>query len=212
MKSYGFKYLMRRFIVNILESMKELQTCIAEHIQIHPDDMALILSRFQPKTLKKGDFLLKSRSICREMAFVRSGYLRTYDLVDGKEITIWIASTGSFITSLTSFIYEKINYWNIQAITDCELMVINRKDHFDLLQKNNKWLEFDNFLLTQAFTILERNMFAQLHTTSRERYEALFQENPEIFNHVPLQYIASMLGITPETMSRLRKNITPQTS
>ena len=192
--------------------MKNLQNCIAEHIQIHPDDMAQIISSFHSRKLKKGELLLKSGLICREMAFIVSGYLRTYDLVNGKEITIWIGSAGSFITSLTSFIYEKINYWNIQAVTDCELMIITRKDHFELLKKNIKWLEFDNFLLTQAFTILEKNMFAQLHTTAKERYEALFEENPEIFNHVPLQYIASMLGITPETMSRLRKNILPQTS
>ncbi|MHA7059620.1 Crp/Fnr family transcriptional regulator [Aquimarina sp. M1] len=164
-----------------------------------------ILSVFEPLELTKGEFFLKSGKICRKMAFIESGYMRMYDIVDGKEITLWIGSDGKFITSLSSFIFETDNNWNIQAITDCKLYIINRKNHFELNRTEPKWLEFDNLILANSFALLEKNMFSQLHTTAKQRFLSLLDEEPELFKNVPLQFIASMLGITPESLSRLRK-------
>lgn len=139
------------------------------------------------------------------MAFIESGYMRMYDIADGKEITLWIGSTGKFMTSLSSFVFQTSNNWNIQAITDCKLYVINRENHFNLNRIEPKWLEFDNFLLANSFALLEKKMFTQLHTTAKQRFHSLLDEDPELFKNVPLQYISSMLGITPESLSRLRK-------
>lgn len=185
--------------------MKKLQECISENITIQASDLNEIAACFQPKTLGKSKHLIKAGTRCREMAFIESGYVRMYDVVNGDEITLWIGSEGNFITSLSSFVLESPNYWNIQALTEARLQVINREDHFRLLNEVPKWLEFDNLILTQAFAMLEKRMLTQLHTTARERYRALIEEEPELFNHVPLQHIASMLGIKPETLSRLRK-------
>ena len=167
--------------------------------------MDTILSVFEPLEITKGEFFLKSGRICRQMAFIESGYMRMYDIADGKEITLWIGSNGKFITSLSSFIFETSNHWNIQAITNCKLYVITRENHFRLNKTEPKWLEFDNILLANSFALLEKNMFSQLHTTAKQRFHSLLEEEPELFNKVPLQYIASMLGITPESLSRLRK-------
>ncbi len=164
-----------------------------------------ILSVFEPVKISQGEFFLKSGRNCRQMAFIESGYMRMYDIVEGKEITFWIGSNGKFITSLSSFIFETNNIWNIQAITDCKLYVINRENHFKLSKNQPKWLEFDNKLLAHSFALLEKNMFSQLHTTAKQRFHNLLNEEPELFLNVPLQYIASMIGITPESLSRLRK-------
>lgn len=187
--------------------MDLLKKCISTQISIDRNALDAILSSFEKRNVEKGDFFLRSGNICREMAFIHSGYLRMYDIADGKEITFWIGSSGKFITSVSSFIFSTENYWNIQAVTDCQLQVISRKNHFDLLQNQPKWLEFDNLLLAHSFALLERNMILQLHTTAQQRFEKLLDEDPALFNHVPLQYIASMLGITPESLSRLRKNM-----
>ena len=176
------------------------------------EDLDTVVGKFERRQLKKGDYFLTSGTICREMAFIETGYLRMFNIADGKEITFWIGNDGRFITSLSSFVFESPNFWNIQAVTDCSLQVINRKDHFELCKQQAKWLEFDNVLLARSFALLEQSMFAHLHTTAQQRFEALLEENPSLFNHVPLQYIASMLGITPETLSRLRKNLTQTTS
>ena len=188
--------------------MELLRECISKQVNIDKAALEHVLSRFETVGLKKGDYFLQSGTICRKMAFIESGYLRMYDIANGKEITFWIGSSGKFITSLSSFVFQTGNFWNIQAITDCKLYVISREKHFKLCEQEPKWLEFDNLLLAHSFALLEQSMFAQLHTTAQQRFEVQLKEDPELFKYVSLQYIASMLGITPESLSRLRKNLT----
>jgi len=186
--------------------MEALKACIQSQLSIEHDVLDEVLSSFQTRKIKKGEFFLESGKTCREMAFIETGYLRMYDIVDGKEITFWIGNEGRFITSLSSFVFQTENYWNVQALTDCTVQVISRTKHFQLCEVHQKWLEFDNLILARSFAMLEQNMFSQLHTTAQQRFDGLMTSQPSLFNHVPLQYIASMLGITPESLSRLRKN------
>ncbi len=188
---------------------KSLRECLLSEVNMDLGSLKTILEAFEPRELSQGEFLLKSGKICREMAFIDSGFLRMYDLVDGKEITLWIGSSGKFITSLSSFVFESENHWSIQALTKCRLYVITRDRHFKLCESEVKWLEFDNRLLAQSFALLEQRMFAHLHTTAKDRFQSLLAREPQLFNHVPLQYIASMLGITPESLSRLRRDLIP---
>ena len=185
--------------------MEKLKNCILNQVAIENNAINNIVSIFKPLEIAKGEFFIQSGKTCKQMAFIESGYMRMYDLVDGKEITLWIGSQGKFITSLSSFIFETTNNWNIQAITDCKLHIISRADHFKLSKTEPKWLEFDNLLLANSYALLEKSMFSQLHTTAKQRFDRLLNEEPELFKYVPLQYIASMLGITPESLSRLRK-------
>ncbi len=192
--------------------MEKLKKCIAEQIIIGQKALNRILHSFEPAELSKGKFFLESGKICQQMAFIESGYLRMYDISDGKEITLWIGGSGTFITSLSSFIFQTPNFWNIQAVTDSKIYVLNRDKHFQLFKQEPKWLEFDNILLARSFALLEQRMFSHLHTTAQERLEKLLQEEPSLFNNVPLQYIASMLGITAGSLSRLRKNLSQSIS
>ncbi|TPN81681.1 Crp/Fnr family transcriptional regulator [Aquimarina algicola] len=185
--------------------MKQLKNCISEQVHIDTFSLEKIVSSFKKVTLNKGDYFLKSGTLCKKMAFIESGYLRMFDIVDGKEITLWIGSSNMFITSVSSFVFQTHNFWNIQAITNADLWLLDREQHFELCKTQPKWLEFDNILLARSFALLERKMFQQLHTTAQQRFQSLLEEEPELFNRVPLQYIASMLGITPESLSRLRR-------
>ena len=187
--------------------MQQLKDCITKHVSVQNETLDTIVSFFEPITVSKGTFLLESGSIANQLIFIASGYLRMYDISDGKEITLWIGSQGKFITSVSSFVFQTSNYWSITAITNAEVYTLSRKNHFYLCQSQPKWLEFDNLLLASSFALLEQKMFSHLHTTAKQRFEKLFQEEPSLFNDVPLQYIASMLGITPESLSRLRKGI-----
>ncbi len=191
---------------------RQLRECITHQMFIEKDALDDILASFKPQQLKKGALFCEAGKTCRQMAYINSGYLRIFSYADGKEITLWAASKGKFITSLSSFIFETDSFWTIEAVTDCSLMVIDRKSHFQLSERQPKWLEFDNKLLAQSFALLEQSMFSQLHTTAKQRFDALMETEPELFNHVPLQHIASMLGITPESLSRLRKNSTARNS
>ena len=187
--------------------MIELSSILTSELTIPPQDLSLILSNFGSKSVKRNSTLLEMGKRCSEMYFVKSGYLRVYSLADGLETTLWIAGSGTFITSLSSFIFEMPNNWYIQTVSDCELEVITRQDHFDLLKACPKWMEFDIILLSKSFAMLEERMFHHLHTNSTERLEKLQSSNPDLFKYVPLQHIASLLGITPETLSRIRNKM-----
>jgi CRP-like cAMP-binding protein len=187
--------------------MSLLKACIQKQISIPSEELEDIANYFTPLDLTEGEFLLREGQYCKQLVFIQHGWLRLFHTIDGQEITHWISSAPGFITAVTSFIFNKPSRWNIQALTSAKLLVIQRADHFSLLDKYPKWLEFDNLALARAFALQEERMFSHLHMTAEERYLKLLEENPAIFNQVQLQHIASMLGIKPETLSRLRKKI-----
>jgi len=188
--------------------MEKLKRCILSLVPIEKNSMDEILSAFEAIEITKGQFFLKSGEICNQMAFIESGYMRIYDGVNEKELTLWIGSKGKFITSISSFIFETNNVWNIQAITNCKLYVINREDHLRLNKNESRWLELCNTLLIHSFAFLEKSMFSKLNTTAKQRFYILLNEEPNFFKNVPPCHIASMLGISTKYLSKLlRDNI-----
>lgn len=184
-----------------------LKACVSKHIYIPPPEMAEILEHFEEVELAKGDCFAEEGKLCSQLAFIYEGVLRVHHLANGEEITLWMGMENSFITSLSSFIFQTPSRWDIQAVTPVKLLVIERGPHMELTHKFRSWVEFDNIALSNAYAMLEQRMFDHLHTTAEERYLKLLDEQPSLFNRVPLQYIASMLGIKPETLSRLRKKL-----
>jgi CRP-like cAMP-binding protein len=187
--------------------MIELPSILSSELSMSQVDVSMICDKFIHRSVKKNEVLLEAGKKCYEMYFVKSGFLRVYSLSRGMETTLWIAGSGAFITSLSSFIFEKPNNWYIQTVTDCEMEVIKRQDHFELLRTCPKWMEFDIILLSKSFAMLEERMFHHLYTTTTERVQKLQLSNPDLFKFIPLQHIASLLGMTPETLSRIRKKL-----
>jgi CRP-like cAMP-binding protein len=185
--------------------MADLAEHIRQRIALGNEELATLTQAFHSRALRRGALLVAPGQICRELAFIESGYMRLYDLADGKEITLWLGGPDSFVTALSSFMHQQPSRWYLQAVTPCQLQVLTYEAHMTLLQQRTRWLEFDNQLLAQAYALLEDRLFSHLHSSAQERYHALLQRDPALFNQVPLQYIASMLGIAPETLSRLRR-------
>lgn len=184
--------------------MQELATYIQNFFPVADDELATIASRFELLQLGKGDYFLKQGRYCNRMAFITSGLIRVYREIEGKEVTQWISSPGYFITDLASFVFQSPGRWNIQTLTDCTLYSIDRGAYQNLATEIPKWQELDKLFVAKCFVMLEERMFSHLHMTAEERYHRLMAESPELFNQVPLQYLASMIGMTPETLSRLR--------
>lgn len=185
-------------------------TDLAQYIQtyfgvIQPDELSLITDLFQPTDLKKGDYFLKAGRPCLKLSFIQSGLLRIYAHTEEKEVTQWISTKGYFVTDLSSLVFETPARWTIQALTDVALYTISREDYIKIGQLLPQWHQLEKLFLAKCFTILEDRIFAHLSMSAEERYHSFFLQNSELFNQVPLQYIASMLGMTPETFSRIRK-------
>lgn len=185
--------------------MTELEKYIQTYFGVTNDDLTKISSFFKPVTLKKGDYFLKTGRYSHRLGFVQSGIIREFVFIDDKEVTKWISTKGYFVVDLSSFLFKKTSRWNIQALTDCELYVIESKDYQKIEQVIPSWTKLEKLFIAKCFTVLEDRIVSQISMTAEERYNQLFNFNKELFNQIPLQYIASMLGMTPETLSRLRK-------
>lgn len=185
--------------------MTELEKYILTYFGVNKEDLSKISSFFKPVTLKKGDYFLKTGRHSDRLGFVQSGIIREFVFIDNKEVTKWISTKGYFVVDLSSFVFQQTARWNIQALTDCELYVIENKDYLKIGQVIPSWTALEKLFIAKCFTVLEDRVLQHLSMTAEERYIQLFHFNKELFNQVPLQYLASMLGMTPETLSRLRK-------
>jgi CRP/FNR family transcriptional regulator, anaerobic regulatory protein len=183
----------------------ELEQYINSYFGVQQEDIVKIASFFKPHTIKKGDYFLKIGQQCEQLSFVQSGFLRVFVELPDKEVTQWISSKGYFITDLTSLIFGTPARWNIQALMDTELHTINKADYNDLGNHVPQWAVLEKLFTVRCFSIMEDRIFGHLSMSAEERYQFFFNQNKELFNQVPLQYLASMLGMTPETFSRIRK-------
>jgi len=192
--------------------MTELEKYIQTYFGVSNDDLIKISHFFKPMTLKKGDYFLKSGQQSDRLGFVQSGIIREFVHINDKEVTKWISTKGYFVVDLASFTFHLPARWNIQALTDCELYIIDAKNYQKIGQVISRWTELEKLFITKCFSVLEERIVTHLSMTAEERYTQLFNFNQELFNQVPLQYLASMLGMTPETLSRLRKKAASSTS
>lgn len=186
--------------------MSELAKYIESYFGVaQAKELDNIVSLFKHTQIKKGDYFLKSGHTSDKLSFVQSGLMRLYVSTPEKEITQWISSKGYFVVDLSSFIFETPARWNIQALTNTELYTISKDDYNSIGKIVPQWTQLEKLFLVRCFTLLEDRIFSFLSMSAEERYQIFFTHNKELFNQVPLQYIASMLGMTPETFSRIRK-------
>jgi len=186
--------------------MTELEQNIKSYFGvIQQDALQTISSLFHLTTIKKGEYFLETGKACNKLSFIESGFLRIFMVTEYKEVTQWISTKGYFVTDLSSLLFESPARWTIQALTDCVLFTIDKKDYKRIGNLVPQWHELEKMFIAKCFTILEDRILTHLSMTAEERYHSFFKNNKELFNQVPLQYIASMLGMTPETFSRIRK-------
>ena len=182
-----------------------INSLLQASFNVDEEGAAQMSKLFQKETIKKGEFFLKTKQYCDRLSFIESGFLRLFALEGDKEITQWISTKGNFVTDIASFLFGLRARWNIQALSDCEILTIRKSDYITLKKDFPNWTEIENGFLSVCFITLENRVFNHLSLTAEQRFDELVAYNKELLNHVPLQYIASMLGMSPETLSRIRQ-------
>lgn len=172
-------------------------------------EQEFIKSRLSVKKLRKKQYLLQEGDVCKTATFVEKGVLRAYTVDDdGTEHIMQFAPEGWFISDLYSFLSGEPATYNIDAIEDAELVLISKSAHEELLQQSPKYGTFQRELITGAYLAMQRRLNSIFSSTLEERYESFMKLYPHIAKRVPQHMIASYLGLTPETLSRVRRRIT----
>jgi CRP/FNR family transcriptional regulator, anaerobic regulatory protein len=178
------------------------------YVKLTDSDIAFCNQYFELKSLPKNNILEEENRIPKHLYFITNGFMRLFYYDDhGDEVTTLIASPNRFITSFLDFIHEKKSKENLECITDCEFYRIERSKLLELIDKNENFKKFSLVIFEQAIATnqIRANDFATL--TADLRYKKLNEQQPEIIQNVPIQYIASYLGIKPQSLSRIRKQI-----
>jgi len=186
-----------------------LRNVLTNQAGFSSDEYEFYCSLLKKRIVKKKEHYLQAGDISRATAYVNSGCLRQYIIGDNeKEIILQFALEDWWIGDLESFHYEKPSQFYIQALEESELMLLSRTNFLRVCEELPKYKAFhDEKVQRNHFATLKRLSIAKLGTPE-EKYLLLMKEQPQLFQRVPLHYIASYLSIEPESLSRLRKRLT----
>lgn len=165
-----------------------------------------IVEKFKAKEIPKNDYVLKEGAICRESYFIEEGLMRAYiyDL-DGNDVTTAFYSVNQSAFDPFSFFKQVASKENVQALTDCKTWYITYEDMQVSFHTIPEFREFGRLNIINNYGILKQRMLSMLQETAEQRYSHLIHSNPEILQNAPLKNIASYLGITDTSLSRIRK-------
>ncbi|WP_420151483.1 Crp/Fnr family transcriptional regulator [Spirosoma sp.] len=166
--------------------------------------LASVLKRL---ALEKGHVLVQQNTVCQWVYFIESGLTRTYYYKDGKDVTDWLSAEGQFAVSISSFITQQPDRRIVELLEPSVLWAISHQDLEKLYQQHHEIERLGRLLASQGLLLVQQR-FDELHfATALERYRNLMALNPTIVQRVPLGMVASYLGMSAETLSRMRAQI-----
>jgi len=173
------------------------------------EELAIIKTYLTTKRLRKKQYLLQEGDVCKFIAFVEKGALRSYSIDEkGVERIIQFALEGWTISDLYSFLTAEAATYNIDALENTELMLISKSAHEELLKTFPKYETWIRIQITDAYIAMQRRLTSIISLSLEERYAYFTSLYPDIIQRVPQHMIASYMGLTPETLSRVRKKMT----
>jgi CRP-like cAMP-binding protein len=159
-------------------------------------------------TVEKNSFLLQENKISKETYFLESGFIRSYVMdQEGQEVTTNIYYAPCFVNDFLSFFKQQPTKENFQTLTPCKLWRMSFEDVQSNFHNIPEFREFGRMMLVTNYSILNDRMIGMIKDTAETRYLNLLKQHVDIYQHVPLKIIASYLGITDSSLSRIRKEL-----
>lgn len=179
-----------------------------EKIQLSQEEKQLAKSFFIPKKIRKRQYMLQEGDVCKYIIFVEKGFLRCYTVDEkGNEHMLQFAFEGWWMSDQYSFLTNTPSRYNIDALEDSELLLLTRESEEKMLDKIPKLERYFRLLLQGSLIATFKRLESSLSDTAEEKYNRLVNDCPSIVERVPQHMLASAIGITPETLSRIRKQL-----
>ncbi len=184
---------------------ENLHKLLLHIVKFNTNELEKITDCFKPKSIKKGDFLLREGQICKEFYYVEKGCIRTY-FIDktGEEKTRYVMTDFTIGTALTSFATQTPSTEFIDAQQDTQLLIISHADFFRLNKQFDNWKLFYQKILELAYSFQNRRIESLVTLTAKQRYDEIMNNNPLLIQKLSNKVLASFLDIRPETLSRLK--------
>lgn len=173
-------------------------------VPLNPQQQKALCREVCSENLPKGSILLSQNQVADNLYFIEKGIIRSFCFFDKKEVTRWFATEDSFCTSYFSFTYRKPSEDSLVLVTDCELLAISYEGLQALFHTDSAWLDLSRRLLEHYYTNVLARVLSFQTQSAAERYHAFLQDHPEIEDQIALGHLASYLGMTQATLSRLR--------
>jgi CRP-like cAMP-binding protein len=188
--------------------MTALTENINQIVNLTVEEVNLIEKAYNTIEISKGKLWIEQGKVCDQVGFVVSGKLRNFYFDEvGNEVTCYFVTADNFVSAFTSFLTNAPTHENISALEDTVLRTISKKELEALCDIVPNMQIFRRIIAENLFITMEKRIMMLQSQSAHERYEKMLIENPEILLSVPLQYTASFLGITPQHLSRLRKEL-----
>lgn len=186
----------------------QLIQLITQSIALSDIERDLCIHYFESVVYPKNRILEEEGKMPAYLYFVISGFVRLFHYNDrGDEVTTHINCPPGFITSYTNFANQSNSDENLECITECELLRITKTNLDLLIQQSPAFKDFSFLVFQQSLSYNEKRSKELATLNAEERYLKLMSEHPEVLHNVPMQYIASFLGMNPKSLSRIRKQI-----
>jgi CRP-like cAMP-binding protein len=167
-----------------------------------------LVQLFVPRQLNKNELFIREGDTCKEVAFIESGIFRSYYASDnGVENTFCFRFSNHLLAPYSAFVTGNPSLETMQAVTNAKLLVIKTKDIERLVEKNSNWIKLLKLNAEYEYIELEKRFFQLQKDSATQRYLSLVKNQPEYIQQIPLQYLASYLGVTQRHLSRIRKEI-----
>ncbi|MGB3466452.1 MAG: Crp/Fnr family transcriptional regulator [Cyclobacteriaceae bacterium] len=184
--------------------MNAFVTYLTRYYHIKKDVQQELEKHIICSEIAKDEFLLREGNVCRRLYFVEEGVVRAFHYKDGREVTGWFGFDSDLVTSFHSFIDQQPGREFIQALENCTLWSIGRDQLYDIYNQYPEVERLGRITCEQYYIRLEDRFVNAHFKTATERYHNLISQYPHIIQRVPLGFIASYLGISQETLSRIR--------
>jgi len=195
-------------IIRQFAAMKEFISYLLQFGQLNQQQIDLIQSKGVFKEIKKDDYFQEAGKIPREVGFLTEGIIRIcYYNNKGDEITKYFIDENNLIVDINSYNQNIPSSGYIQAITDCKFIVFSKEAMKDLSMTILIWDDLINKIMNKALIEKVNKISPMLAEQATERYRTFFTKFPTLANRIPLSYLASYLGITQSSLSRIRKNL-----